>query len=388
MRRTRTTLLALLIGSILPTTADAEGNQWHDRLEPTGSFRLRYEDILTSSESEDTRKEGFLIRLRAGFDYEIKKDRFKVGVQLRSGDPENPVSDNRAIQGLNTDDFSIKEAWLDFTPAKDLDLRFGMFEPRRLWKVSDLQWDNDVTVTGALQEIRPKQGSGVLDLLGFSFYQYLLERSQEGDAWLLGAQVRPELILDDSNKLNLGAEFDYYGNPQSIVDLSLTGQLKGNKITNLLDEDNHLISDFRVASLFAEWSNTSSARWPLHLAAYYYKNLGAGDEVGTETGISGARAHAGENDTAIFARAETGRYDQLGHVQVRYTYYQSEPDALLYAYMQSDTKRASNLKGSRGDLWIGLISRTFLHITYYRTRALIGARSTIHSWFFDYVIRF
>jgi len=46
------------------------------------------------------------------------------------------------------------------------------------------------------------------------------------------------------------------------VDLTLSGELRGNKVTNLLDDDDQLVSDFGIANAFAAWTNSASGRWP------------------------------------------------------------------------------------------------------------------------------
>ena len=66
----------------------------------------------------------------------------------------------------------------------------------------------------------------------------------------------------------------------------------------------------------------------------------------------------------------------------------AQPDALFNAYMQSDTRRASNLDGHRFDWWLGMPARTFINVTYYHTDPNRGEDSTMNRWQFDYIIRF
>ena len=124
------------------------------------------------------------------------------------------------------------------------------------------------------------------------------------------------------------------------------------------------------------------------MSLFGHKNLGASDRLGIENGYSGAAGVASENDTAYFIRGSLGRFDTFKRLQLRYTYYYSEPDALVFAYAQSDTRRSSNLDGHRVDVRLGMPANTFFHITYYRTFTSLGTSPVYQSWFFDYSIRF
>ena len=58
-----------------------------------------------------------------------------------------------------------------------------------------------------------------------------------------------------------------------MADLTLSGKLKGNRVTNLLDEDDQLISDFKIANAFATWSLKNSERWPVKFSVFGYLAL-------------------------------------------------------------------------------------------------------------------
>jgi len=343
-----------------------------------------------AGEFDDGKRDRWRFRLRAGANYDFKQDWIKVGFQVRSGNPENPVSDNTTIgDGLSTDDFKLGEIWAHFTVSEEFDIRLGKFDARKLWTVADMQWDGDVTLGGSLQRLEFVREDTLLANLGASFYQYALEQGDGSDrAWLLGAQVRPTLELSTTHELELGATFDYYINPQVLVDLSMNGEMGGHPVTNLLDQDNQLISDFRIASLFAIWGYDASRNWPIEVSLFGYKNLGASDQVGIENGYSDAAGAGTDNDIAYFLRGGVGRFDEFKLLELRYTYYYSEPDALVFAFTQSDSRRGSNLDGHRIDFRLGLPANTFFHITYYRTFTSLGESPVYESWFFDYSIRF
>jgi hypothetical protein len=368
---------------------EQEPKAWYDRMQIYGDLRLRYEGFLKENEFDEGRRDRFRYRLRAGLRISVI-DAIRLGIQLRSGNPQNPVSDNQSFDGgFDKDRFSIAEVYADFTPSKSFSVIAGKFPHRNLWSVSDLHWDYDVVVAGALQSIQFGGAEGGLKSIGVSVYQYVLDESSLNiDSYIFGGQIRPSFRFGAKNELEIGAGFDYFVNPQSVANLTLSGALAGNFMTNLVDQDFQLISDFHILNLLGVWENNSSSRWPLKASLYYYKNFGAKNMVGTETGITDALGNASENDTAFFGRVEVGGYSKLYQLQFRYSYYYSEPDGLFYAYLQSDTRRASNLDGHRLDVRLGMPARTYFNFTWYNTRPKLGEDSTMNRWQFDYVIRF
>jgi hypothetical protein len=362
---------------------------WYERIEINGDLRLRYEGFQKDQEFDDGRRDRFRYRLRAGIDAEVN-DFLRAGFQLRSGDPNNPVSDNQSLDGgFNKDSISVAEVFADFTASKHFEVIVGKFSRGDYWEAPDMQWDNDVVYEGAVERLEFDLRGGSTGKIEGYIYQYVLEEDDDSaDAFVFGADVHPLFVLNHTNELTLGFGFDYYVNPQFVVDLTLSGKLTGNRVTNLLDDSATLVSEFRILHTLAIWQNRSIARWPVKLSFFYYKNTGASDDVGKEIGYTGAELIASENDTATFFRVETGGYDEYGRMQFRYSHYYSQPDALFYAYMQSDTGRSSNLDGHRFDWRLGMPARTFINVTYYRTNPAEGYDTTENRWQFDYIIRF
>ena len=83
-----------------------------------------------------------------------------------------------------------------------------------------------------------------------------------------------------------------------------------------------------------------------------------------------------EQQTAIYDLAMTFAADKLA------------PDAILYAYTQSDTRRASNLNGTRVDFRIAMPAGQSLNFTWYRTKPHLGEAATMNRLFIDYVLGF
>ena len=129
-------------------------------------------------------------------------------------------------------------------------------------------------------------------------------------------------------------------------------------------------------------------RWPVRGSFYWYKNFGASNRVGIETLPADTLAVGSKNDRAFFTRIEVGQFAELGRLQFRFSYYDSEPDAIFYAFMQSDTHRASNVKATRVDCRIGMPANTNFNVTWYHSSSNTGDDPPLDRWQVDYIIRF
>lgn len=357
-----------------PTPPASKKSTWSERISLGGDFRLRAENTHEKGSFDDGNRLRFRYRLRLGLESAIT-EHLKFAMQLRSGDPDNPVSDNQSFdEGFNKNQFSIAQANLQWRPSDAFDLWAGKKAPKKDWVVSDMEWDSDVIAEGIMARAHFKPaGHASVDLIG---YDYILdENKSSSEAWLYGIQLNSAFLLSETDSLGLGLGFEYFENPQAVVDLTLEGKLHGNHVSNFLDEDGRLISDFHIGQFQAWWKNTTSKRWPLKISLFAYQNFGA-------------RGIAEDADTATFGRISLGAHKHPGQMQLRYTYYYSEADALFYAYTQSDTRRSSNLKGHRFDLRLGGPKHSFLNLTWYNTRKQQGGGETMNRFQLDYIVKF
>ena len=360
-----------------PAVEETEAEaSWSDRIEIKGDVRMRYEGFSKDGSFHDDRRDRFRARIRAGIEAAIT-DRITFGMQLRNGDPDDPVSNNTSFDGgFQFKDFNLAQGYLDIEATDRVDVIVGKFDAKRRWTVSDLQWDDDVTIEGSLQNLVLARGDGGIRGVDLVAYQLILEESGSGrDAYTFGGQLRADLRPGDHDRLGLGVGFDAWDNPQAVADLTLSGRLKGNAVTNLLDQDGQLVSDFEIVNLFAEWKHTASPRWPVKLSLFYYTNLGA-------------KGIAEDQDTGAFGRLQVGDYKDPGQVAFRYSYYYSEPDALFYVFTQSDTSRGSDVKAHRFDLRIGAVARSYFNLTWYNTRPIFREDEPLDRWQMDYIVRF
>lgn len=359
-----------------PQPVEHDHSSWTDRFDVKGDLRLRYEGFDKDDSYDDDRRDRFRIRLRAGFEATVT-DWMKVGLELRNGDPSDPVSNNTSFDGgFQFKDFNLAEGYLQIRPNNRFGLIAGKFDAKKWWTVSDFQWDDDLTVEGLMTNIGLASGDGVFKSLDLVGYGYFLNEEKNGpDANLYGGQFRSAFRLGDTNSLKLGVGFDAWNNPQQLVDLTLSGDLKGNAVTNLLDENGQLLSDFDILNLFAEYKNTASKKWPVKLTLFYYNNLSA-EGLGAD------------NDTGYFGRLQVGDYKQKWQMALRYSYYYSEPDALFYVFTQSDTGRGSDAEAHRFDLRLGFVAKSYFNFTWYNTQPVYQEDETINRWQLDYIVRF
>jgi hypothetical protein len=346
--------------------------KWYDKIDFKGDLRLRYEGFWVEGLSDNNHRSRFRLRVRPGI-YTDVTDWMDVGFQLRSGDPDDPVSDNQSVDGgFSMKQIAISEAFAGFEATDWLYVRAGKFDPKSLWKVSDMQWDDDVTVEGLLEKVE-------LGAFDASFYQYFLEeRSGGDDSNLYGGQVRGAFDLSSKHSLTVGGGYDDWVNPQYVADLTLSGKLLGNRVTNILDDDSQLISDFQIGTLFAEWKYELSERWPIKVTAFGYHNFGAAEYRGKK------------HDDGYFVRLQIGDYSEPGQIAVRASRYYSEPDALFYVFTQSDTTMASDVDGYRFDLRLGFIMKSYFNFTWYHTKPASDLEDipTMDRLQVDYIIRF
>jgi hypothetical protein len=348
---------------------ETKDERWYDRIDFKGDLRLRGEFFWVDGISPNDRRQRFRARIRPGIYTDIT-DWMEVGLQVRSGDPLDPVSDNSSFDGgFALIPISISEAFAGFHLGKSLDLTFGKFDPKKKWVVTDMQWDDDVTVEGAMQELS-------FGPLKVDFYQYVLEEDKNtSDSYLLGGQVYGKFGSDGVGSFTVGAGYDEWIRPQMVADLTLSGKLHGNRVTNLLDDNDQLISDFEIANAFATWSWSRNERWPVKFSVFGYLN-------------TGAQGLGKEYDTGYFVRLQVGDYKKRGQMMFRASRYYSEPDALFYVFAQSDTTMASDVDGYRFDFRLGYVKKSYFNFTWYHTKTVYSLFPDMDRLQVDYIIVF
>jgi hypothetical protein len=370
--------------------------KWYDKLDFSGDLRLRYDGIIWENYYDDGRRDRFRFRLRFGVESDLL-DNLKVGFQLRSGNPNNPISDNQSFDdSLNKFKISIAQAYLDWSPIKPLSIIVGKFSPKNLWTVSDMQYDDDVVTEGAMELFTWKPGGSVKEL-DLNLYQFILNESgSSADSYMFGGQVVPVFSLGKTNELAVGAGFEAITNPHKVADLYFSKDITIDTgyVGNFVDPvTRKIISKFQVGDLFFQWKNTAFTNWSIKLNVYLYKNFGASSEMGAilPVGDGGevlAYGRGTDNDTAWFGRIQVGDYKKPGQVAIRFSRYDSKPDAIFFAYGQSDARRSSNVDGYRTDFRIGLPKSSYINFTWYNTNWTLGDDTTMNRLLLDFIFPF
>jgi hypothetical protein len=395
-------ILTLAAGSVvLAEEGEEKKTKWYDKVDFGGDFRLRYEGFQWDGHFDEDKRHRFRYRFRIGATVDVL-EKLELGFQLRSGNPNNPLSDNQTFdEGFSKGSISIAQAYVAYQATEWFKITGGKFRPKGLWTATDMEWDDDITVEGALENFEWKPGG--LKRLAVNLYQFVLNESGSGrDSYLLGGQIAPVFRLGEANELAVGASYESLSNPSAVAGLYFDGDLDidSGYVTNFVDPDSgELISDFDIGNLFLEWKNKSIEGWPFKLTVFYFKNFGAGSSVGAILPVDAAfpvvdpgdmltTGNPSDNDTGLFARIQFGGYKEPGDVEVRLSRYDSEPDAMFFAWAQSDTRRSSNVDGYRADVRIGMPKKGFINITYYRTDWTLGDDTTMNRWQFDYTFKF
>ncbi len=386
IKKTLTLITVLLLlaawlpayAAVAPDTGEEKEKpgKWYDRIKFNGDVRARYEGFKKEGSYDDDRRDRFRMRIRAGLTATIT-DELLIGIQLRNGNPNDPVSNNTSFDGGFTfKEFNLAQGYINWEPIEWVGLIGGKFDAKKRWKVSDMQWDDDVTVEGLMENFKFGGGDGAFKGIDIDLYQYLLEESGSGsDSNLYGVQTGLNFKFGDKSTFLIGAGYDGWTNPQAIADQTIDGSLDGNNMTNIVDENGMLVSEFEILNFFAEYKYAAREKWPLKITLFYYNNLGA-------AGI------AKDEDTAYFGRLQVGDYKKKWRWAFRYSYYYSEPDALFYVFTQSDTSRASDLKAHRFDVRLGCVAKSYFNVTYYNTNTADGLSEDLHRWQVDYIIKF
>jgi len=397
--------LALLItvawgGALAADGETAKEKQWYDKIKFGGDLRLRYEGFDWDGHFDDGRRDRFRFRLRVGMKAQVL-DNLEVGFRLVSGNPDNPISDNQSFDdGFDKTAIAISDAYVAYQATDFFGLYGGKFRPKGLWGASDFEWDDDLSVEGFMQTFDWKLGR-IVQKLDLNLWQFIMNESSSGpESHDFGAQIVPTFGLGKKNDLAVGLTYNSFDNPSAVAELYFDEDLviDSGYVTNFVDPaTGELISDFHVGSLFAEWKNKSFGHWPIKVSVFYYKNFGASDAIGeiravdptdSETPSPLASGRGSDNDTAFFARVQVGDYKKPGQVAVRLSRYDSNPDAIFFAYSQSDTRRSSNVDGWRTDIRVGMPAKSYINVTWYSTDWTLGEDTTMNRFQFDYIFKF
>ncbi|MHC1729281.1 MAG: putative porin [Syntrophobacteraceae bacterium] len=272
---------------------------WARRMRLSGDIRLRHEsayypgsnglfvrDPNNPTQSLNTQIDTSRERIRARLKLEADvNDEVLAAFRLATGTDRNPVSTNNTFGDFfNKDGFLLDQAYLRFTPVKDLSIWAGRIP--NPWLYTDLVWDNDLNFEGVAVKYKQEVFGPVSAFATAGVFPlHDIELSQH-DKWLIGAQAGVEYKPTTELTARLGvAYYDYENiqgrqNPLNENIFDFTAPLFMQKGNTLFDISNPLGGNkLALASEFRELDIVGSVDiscWdPIHIiiSGDYVKNV-------------------------------------------------------------------------------------------------------------------
>ncbi len=305
-------LAAVSLAGILPAQTHAQDaeeqkaplREWIDTVDWNGDLRLRYEGI---DEAGEARRDRFRFRGRFGFASELSnRVQFAVRLATSSGDP---VSTNLDFgNGFSSKDIAIDRVFVNWNALNNLDIALGkMGRPWFRAGGNALLWDSDLNPEGV--HARFSSGMFFANLGTFA----VAERAASDDSLLLSVQAGLDKRFSESSRLVFSAAyFDYtntIGNPPFYRD-----RAKGNSV----DAAGNFIYHYDIVEISAEYL-TFIKGWPVSFYGVWARN--------TAVDIQ---------DTAFAVGARVGVIDAPGKMQFSYTWHDTEADAVMGIFTDSD----------------------------------------------------
>lgn len=298
-------LAAVLIGLISPAVAAGEAaKSWTDKVSLSGDLRLRWEGIY--QDDRDDRERG-RFRMRFGFKADVAED-IKLIVRLATG-AGDPASTNQTIgDGFTGKDITLDRAYVDWRVNDNLKLYGGkMKNPFLRVGGNSLVWDSDLNPEGAVVTLKSAMFFGNLGWLVVD------EDSAAEDVFIYSAQAGLRFNLGDTGSLSTGVGYFHYTDVAGAVPF-FKGRAKGNSV----DVNGNYLFDYSIVELYAEYKHRF-LDLPLTIFGEWTQN--------TEVDIE---------DTAYAIGVKLGSSKQQGDAQFSYAYHDTEADALIGTFTDSD----------------------------------------------------
>lgn len=283
-------------------------------LDVSGDMRVRQEWNFV--DGRDRSRTAVRARLRPTY---AVSDKFSVGTQIATGDPDDPNSTDVTL-GNFVDDFAVAldQAWIRYHNG-GLTAYAGKFP--QIFQRTDMLWDSDVSPQGVAAAYSAGLGGGAkLDARGIYFV--IDEAAVARDSDMLGGQLALTSPLGSDFKAGLTGSYYHYRLG------SVAGADVGDFRGNLLSAGRYL-SDFHLVEGIGTlgWVGPSE-RWPVAFTADYVRNLGAA--------VSG--------DTAFNLELAAGRTAQPGDFRIAYNFSEVEVDSVLAAFSHDNIDLSTNYR--------------------------------------------
>ena len=296
-------MLLLLVYSLVAMTPSIAAEAPDDRVSFSGDLRLRLESI-DQDQSDDVERARFRARFAIKADL---ADDIKLSVRLATG-RGNPVSTNQNFaDGFSIKDIAFDRAYVDWTINDKLRLLGGkMKNPFFRAGGNSLIWDSDFNPKGVVATFKSDNMFGNLGLMA-------VNEGAGADVFMVAAQSGFTFRPTETTSLTAGlGYFDYHG--VAGAEPFYKGRSKGNS----LDVDGTYLFDYSTLETYAEFRSRIRA-WPITVYGEWTKN--------TEVSIQ---------DTAYAIGVNIGSTGEIGNTEIGYAYYNTEADALIGTFTDSD----------------------------------------------------
>ncbi len=387
--RGKTILLLAFVSWVVPGTVAAQMSQselrltaleerfeaqqkkfkWLENFTPKADLRLRHESLFregdnTASASRKFDRHRQRIRFRIGGKYHFTKN-IHVGFRLVTGG-DDPVSTNQTLDNtFSTKGFNFDRGYATGKfgfGAVDLKLTGGKFANPFVW--SELLWDGDLSFEGAAEELSTKFGNTKLSLI---LGQFVVEENSGGndDPNLMAYQgVIEQKFGMGKAKIGIGY-FDY----NALAGNAVTNPQKG----NTLDAAGNFVTNYDIFNVIGEVGLKTAI--PVKLFAEYATN-------------TAGRADNLENDAWQIGAKVGHKIKDFGDWQVKYLYRETERDAVLDAFNDSDFHEGgTNSKGSEFGLKVGLHKGILASVSYFITEEITGGKDDLDRLQVDLVFK-
>jgi len=295
-------ITAIILSFTHSSFAETPKTKWYDKVSVKGDVRLRWEDIYKNP-GNDNERERF--RARLGMSTNISDD-IKLIFRFESG-IDDPVSSNQTFgDGDYIKDFGIGRAYIDWKVSEKLQIMGGKMKmPWYAAGGNSLLWDNDLNPEGIFG--RYKANNMFLN----GAYIIMNQGSEKNDTVLYSSQIGRQLNVNNTSSLTLGIGYYDYNN-------ALGGAPFYKAKGNTIDAEENYTFNYKLFELFSEFK-TEVSNLPMTLYAEIIKNSAIDN-----------------NNKAYSAGVKIGSVKKNGDTQFSYTYHDTDKDALIGSYSDSD----------------------------------------------------
>ncbi len=343
--------------------------KWLENFKPKADLRLRHESLFregdnTASASRKFDRHRERIRFRIGGKYHFTKN-IHVGFRLVTGGTD-PVSTNQTLDNsFSTKGFQFDRGYAAGKfgfGAIDLKLTGGKFANPFLW--SEMLWDSDLSFEGASEQVSTQFGDTKLSLI---LGQFVIEENggTNDDPNLMAYQgVIEQKFGMGKAKIGIGY-FDY----NALAGNVSTQVTKG----NTLDAAGNFVTNYDIFNIIGEVGLKTAI--PVKIFAEYATN-------------TAGRADDLENDAWQIGAKVGHKIKKFGDWQFKYLYRETERDAVLDAFNDSDFHEGgTNSKGSELGLKVGLYKGILANVSYFITEEITGGKDDLDRLQVDLVFK-